>query len=219
MSSNRRPRLLKIVCVGDSSVGKTSLMHLYCSRKVSEKPFEPTVGVDFLSHNTQVDERECRLQVWDTAGQERFRSVSSAYLRGASGIVIVFDVGNEQSFANVSDVWKPLLCNHLGIASLKAETCAFVLVGNKCDAPNRSVSRERAEALAAELAVPYYETSACGANTTQLLRAVDDAFNSVVRTVVEEEEVRYEVMMLSDSSGRRFVRANERKPLQQCCTT
>jgi small GTP-binding protein len=217
--SNSRPILFKLVCVGDSGAGKSSLVHLYCSRAAKDPAqLEPTIGVDFLSHKLRVDERDVHLQVWDTAGQERFRAISTTFFRGSSGVLIVFDVNSEESFANVSGVWAPLLCKQFGIESLSSPsaTCTFALVGNKCDTPDsRVVTRERAEALAKkELGgVCYFETQTRGADNEQLLSMVDRAFGSVVRVAVKEEEVRFMVTMLADSSGRRRLA----KTPQQCC--
>merc|ERR1712151_199089 len=87
--------LLKVIILGDSGVGKTSLMHQYVSKKFSNQ-YKATIGADFLTKEVQVDDRLVTMQIWDTAGQERFQSLGVAFYRGADCCVLVFVViGNK----------------------------------------------------------------------------------------------------------------------------
>lgn len=94
--ASRKKILLKVIVLGDSSVGKTSLMNQYVNRKFSNQ-YKATIGADFLSKEVTVDDRTVTIQIWDTAGQERFQSLGVAFYRGADCCVL----GNliEQSFA------------------------------------------------------------------------------------------------------------------------
>lgn len=124
----------------------------------------------------QIDGKWIKLQIWDTAGQERFRTITSAYYRGATGILLVYDVTDATSFANVRS-WLRNVEQHAN------EGVARVLVGNKADAPEsrRAVSREAGQALADEIGVPFFETSAkSGAN-------VDEAFKTLARIVMSRQ--------------------------------
>ena len=82
--------LVKILLVGDSGVGKSSLLARFISDSFDEQG--PTVGVDFKLKHVDVDGTRLKLTVWDTAGQERFRTLTSSYYRGAHGVVFVYDV-------------------------------------------------------------------------------------------------------------------------------
>ena len=96
----QRKDLLKIIILGDSNVGKTSLMNRYHSGKYTGQ-YKATIGADFLSKEITHPEdpsRQVSLQIWDTAGQERFQSLGVAFYRGADACVLVYAVGNEKSF-------------------------------------------------------------------------------------------------------------------------
>jgi len=90
--SSRKKVLLKVIILGDSGVGKTSLMNMYVNKKFSNQ-YKATIGADFLTKEVSVDDqRLVTMQIWDTAGQERFQSLGVAFYRGADCCVLVFDV-------------------------------------------------------------------------------------------------------------------------------
>ncbi len=91
-----RPQI-KLLLIGDSGVGKSC-----CLLRFSEDSFTPsfitTIGIDFKIRTIELDGKRVKLQIWDTAGQERFRTITTAYYRGAMGILLVYDVTDERSF-------------------------------------------------------------------------------------------------------------------------
>uniref|UniRef100_A0A8D2QVW5 small monomeric GTPase n=1 Tax=Zosterops lateralis melanops TaxID=1220523 RepID=A0A8D2QVW5_ZOSLA len=102
----------------------------------------------------ELDGKRIKLQIWDTAGQERFRTITTAYYRGAMGIMLVYDITNEKSFENIRN-WVRNIEEH---ASPDVEK---MILGNKCDANDkRQVSREQGEKLAASFGIKFMETSA-----------------------------------------------------------
>lgn len=88
---------IKLLLIGDSGVGKSC-----CLLRFSEDSFTPsfitTIGIDFKIRTIELDGKRVKLQIWDTAGQERFRTITTAYYRGAMGILLVYDVTDEKSF-------------------------------------------------------------------------------------------------------------------------
>ena len=103
--SNRKKVLLKVIILGDSGVGKTSLMNQYVNRKFSNQ-YKATIGADFLTKDiTLEDGRQVTLQIWDTAGQERFQSLGVAFYRGADACVLVYDVTSQNSFKTL-ETWR-----------------------------------------------------------------------------------------------------------------
>ncbi|OTF76923.1 ras-related protein Rab-8A,-like protein, partial [Euroglyphus maynei] len=113
-----------------------------------------TIGIDFKIRTIELDGKKIKLQIWDTAGQERFRTITTAYYRGAMGIMLVYDVTNEKSFDNIKN-WIRNIEEH---ASSDVEK---MILGNKCDIQDRrQVSRERGEQLAIEYNIKFMETSA-----------------------------------------------------------
>lgn len=173
-----RKFLLKVIILGDSGVGKTSLMNQYVNRKFSVQ-YKATIGADFLTKELVVGTRLITLQIWDTAGQERFQSLGHAFYRGADCCVLVFDLTNAQSFSNV-EIWRD---EFLLQANASPERFPFVLLGNKADVPDRVVTYKRALAYATKHGLNYFETSAkTGAN-------VELAFQKIAQVVDLEENV------------------------------
>ncbi|CAA0830431.1 Ras-related protein RABC2a [Striga hermonthica] len=144
----------KVLLVGDSAVGKSSLLVTFISNVVED--LSPTIGVDFKIKFLTVGEKKLKLTIWDTAGQERFRTLTSSYYRGAQGIILVYDVTRRDTFTNLSDVW----AKELELYSTH-EDCVKMLVGNKVDKESeRVVSREEGMTLANELGCLFFESSA-----------------------------------------------------------
>nr|ACF81381.1 unknown [Zea mays] len=95
MSTSRRRTLLKVIVLGDSGVGKTSLMNQYVHKKFSQQ-YKATIGADFVTKEVLIEDRLVTLQIWDTAGQERFQSLGVAFYRGADCCVLVYDVNSNR---------------------------------------------------------------------------------------------------------------------------
>lgn len=146
----------RIIMLGDSTVGKSSMLKRYTEDMFLEC-LNQTVGVDFHVHFLEVEPGvRVKLQFWDTAGQERFRSVTRSYYRNSVGGLLVFDLTNRASFHHVKE-WHAEVCERV-----RPYTVLFVLVGHKSDRTDqegRVVSREEAEQLAAQLGMPYTEAS------------------------------------------------------------
>lgn len=144
--------LYKIVIVGDSGVGKTSLLTRYFDDQFNHN-FISTIGVDFKFCHKEVGDSTIKLQCWDTAGNERFRSIVRSYYRGASAVLLCFDITNHDSFSRLS-YWKNELDRYL------SENAIIVLIGTKCDMNDmRRVSFEEISKYSADQNYPYFETS------------------------------------------------------------
>ncbi|CAN4095937.1 unnamed protein product [Withania somnifera] len=120
-----------------------------------------TIGVDFKIRTVEQDGKTIKLQIWDTAGQERFRTITSSYYRGAHGIIVVYDVTDQESFNNVKQ-WLNEIDRYA------SDNVNKILVGNKADlTANRVVSYETAKAFADEIGIPFLETSAKDATNVE----------------------------------------------------
>ena len=95
--------LFKILVIGDSGVGKSSMLSQFTDN-IFSACFISTIGVDFKIKTVEIDDKVVKLQIWDTAGQDRFREPALSYYRGAVGIILVYDVSDPQSFQNL-DYW------------------------------------------------------------------------------------------------------------------
>ncbi|XP_054790124.1 ras-related protein RABC2a-like [Prosopis cineraria] len=144
----------KILLIGDSGVGKSSLLVSFISSSLED--LAPTIGVDFKIKQLTVGGKKLKLTIWDTAGQERFRTLTSSYYRGAQGIILVYDVTRRDTFTNLSEIWS----KEVELYSTNQD-CVKMLVGNKVDRDSeRVVSREEGSALAEELGSLFLECSA-----------------------------------------------------------
>lgn len=94
--------LFKLVLIGDSGVGKSCLLLRFADDNFTDS-YISTIGVDFRFRTITIDDKIVKLQIWDTAGQERFRTITSAYYRGADGIIMVYDVTSSESFDHVEE--------------------------------------------------------------------------------------------------------------------
>lgn len=145
--------LFKLLLIGDSGVGKSCLLLRFADDSYLES-YISTIGVDFKIRTVEQDAKTIKLQIWDTAGQERFRTITSSYYRGAHGIIVVYDVTDQESFNNVKQ-WLNEIDRYA------TESVNKLLVGNKCDLTDqRVVSYEAGKVLADEVGIPFLETSA-----------------------------------------------------------
>jgi small GTP-binding protein len=170
---------LKILTVGDSSVGKTCLLMRYANDAFSPT-YITTIGIDFKIKYVDVDGKRIKLQIWDTAGQERFRSITKSYFRGANGSIVVYDVTNKESFDHVSK-WLEDLAN----AKIKKES--IFLVGNKIDIPNsRVVTTSEGKALAAKYNIQFFECSArSGEGVETLFHTLAKNISSIITSKID----------------------------------
>ncbi|KAG0418284.1 Ras-related protein Rab-35 [Dictyocoela roeselum] len=143
--------LFKIVLIGDSGVGKTSLLSRYTENTFLSN-YISTIGVDFKIKTIELDQKTIKLQIWDTAGQERFRTITSGYYRGSHAIFIVFDYENPESLGNIS-TWVAEIRKH-------TDSTLLVVLGNKVDG-NIAVSEDRVrDALSANNINHFFKVSA-----------------------------------------------------------
>lgn len=161
----------KVLIIGDTGVGKTSLIIQHADRRFAEQ-VSATIGVDFKQKLYIRDSKRYDLFVWDTAGQERFRNVVTAYYRDAHAALVVFDVTKRESFEHVS-YW---------IADIRKRLpdIILILVGNKIDLPSaRAVTHEEISKVAANLGLnSYIETSAKDGT------AVDSTFDLLLERLI-----------------------------------
>nr|XP_055095437.1 ras-related protein Rab-3D isoform X1 [Symphalangus syndactylus]XP_055095438.1 ras-related protein Rab-3D isoform X1 [Symphalangus syndactylus] len=136
--------MFKLLLIGNSSVGKTSFLFRYADDSFTPA-FVSTVGIDFKVKTVYRHDKRIKLQIWDTAGQERYRTITTAYYRGAMGFLLMYDVANQESFAAVQD-WATQ------IKTYSWDNAQVILVGNKCDLEDeRVVPAEDGRRLADDL--------------------------------------------------------------------
>jgi len=167
-SYGARRALLKVILLGNSGVGKTSLLERYITNKFSMM-YKATIGADFMTKEVELENHKLvTLQLWDTAGQERFQSLGTHFYRGADCCILVYDVSIRESFDDL-ELWRKEFLIHAGIDDRDADSYPFVLIGNKVDKENeRAVLYKTAEQWCEKHGnVPYVETSAKDATNVQ----------------------------------------------------
>lgn len=163
---------LKFILTGDRSVGKTSLLRQIADNVFEEDDYRSTIGIDFRILRREVGGEIVKIILWDTPGYERFRSpFPSSNFRTSQGTIVVYDITSRESFDHVRQY-----CAE--IRQLAAPGVPVLLLGNKCDRHGRVVSEAEGRALAAELQVPFFETSAKTAHNTE------QAFRKIVEDVI-----------------------------------
>ena len=156
---------LKIIVLGSSSVGKTSILH-----RGFENEFNPslisTIGVDFKSQFFKFDNTNVKINYIDTAGQGKFRAISVNYLKGTDGAILVYDITSESTFKLIGEWVEDIRQNN-------KMNIGKILIGNKADLDSeREVTKEKGEDLAKSLDCPFFETSAL--NGMNIREALDE---------------------------------------------
>lgn len=174
--------LLKIVMVGDTSVGKSNLLSRYILNEFCENS-KSTIGVDFVTKDLLINDKLIKAQIWDTAGQEKFRSLIKNYYTNANGFILVYDVTNKKSFENLQ-YWLEV------VKSTGSPDAKVLFVGNKIDLEDsREVNSKSGSRFAESQDGFFVETSA----KTNPNNGVERAFLMLIEhtlTRMEAEELK-----------------------------
>ena len=163
--------VFKLLIIGDSGVGKSSLLMQFSDNLLSNTA---TIGVDIKSCTVDVEGAKVKLEIWDTAGQERFMTISSMHYRGTHGVIFVYDVTNADTFKNIKK-W-------LQKIDQSCDRVSRVLVGNKVDDHEKKVvPLEEAQQFADQIGIPLYETSAKEGKN------VEEVFHTIAQLVLNLE--------------------------------
>mmetsp|Transcript_23088 Transcript_23088/g.47871 ORF Transcript_23088/g.47871 Transcript_23088/m.47871 type:complete len:200 (+) Transcript_23088:18-617(+) len=192
--------LFKLLLIGDSGVGKSCLLLRFADDAFTES-YISTIGVDFRFRTVKISGKTVKLQIWDTAGQERFRTITSAYYRGADGIIMVYDVTSTESFDHVGD-WLNEVNRYASEGTCK------LLVGNKNDRPDAVPGlSDRAKSFSDDLGIPFLETSAKSSQN------VEEAFLTMASELIKIREAKG----VGGGGGKVDLRQGQRGGKEGCC--
>lgn len=171
---------LKFLTLGDSMVGKTSIVLRFVDNVFYEQT-KSTIGVDFKTKTINFGNKKIKIKVWDTAGQERFRTITKQYYKNAEGIILIYDVTESKTFDQIED-WV------MNIMDNKQSDAKVILVGNKIDCEERVILKEQGAELAKRFDLPYFETSAStGENVNKIFECLAE---EILKTkyIIEKNE-------------------------------
>ena len=198
MSSHKYDYLFKILIIGESGVGKTCLLLRFTEDSFTTT-FLTTIGIDFKIKIINLENKLIKLQIWDTAGQERFRTITKTYYKGAHGIILTYDVSDQDSFKNIRNWIKQIEANAQG-------NVKRVLVGNKCDKPDRVVTEEEGKKLADDYSMSFFETSA------KTNKNVTEVFYHLTKEILKANEGNKEL------GGKKLTKTdNSKEGKRRCC--
>mmetsp|Transcript_29097 Transcript_29097/g.53040 ORF Transcript_29097/g.53040 Transcript_29097/m.53040 type:complete len:205 (+) Transcript_29097:53-667(+) len=172
MGDAAHDHLFKLLIIGDSGVGKSSILLRFAEDEFNEKQAS-TIGVDFKTKLMQVRGKKLKLALWDTAGQERFRTLTSSYYRGAQGIILVYDCCQRATFDHVK-FWQDEVRKYS-----TNQDAILMLVANKIDLPSAEVTREEGEEFAFANSMMFIETSA------KTRQGIKQAFEEIVFKILD----------------------------------
>ena len=203
MAENDQDVMLKIIILGSTQVGKTSIINRYFNNNFQESNLS-TIGIDFKTKYFKFDGQKVKFNYIDTAGQEKFRAISVNYLKGANGAILVFDLTDKDTF-DLIQRWVE------DINEYNKSNTSKILFGNKSDLLNeRQVYKEDAEKLANDLGCKYIEGSAkTGININEAL----DEIAKISYENFQNSERRHSMRLTSDTSNSKKNKNNKKG----CC--
>ena len=208
MSNNQEyDYLFKLLLIGNSSVGKSSLLVRFVD-DIWEENFVPTIGVDFKLKTLEIDGKKVKLQIWDTAGQERFKNITASYYRGGNGVLVVYDITDRDSFNNLNS-WL------IEIEKNANKNVFKLLIGNKNDLESeRKVSYNEGKEFADSNGMQFIETSAKTSDK------VYDAFKLLTNEIIKNNLNKDKVM--TNTGIERKIELNKgadinKKKEKNCC--
>lgn len=194
---------LKILLLGDMTVGKTTLLLKYIDNYTPDL-YISTLGIDYKTKNITYNDAQICLQIWDTAGQERYQVITKSFVKGTDGIIYMYDITNKQSFTNIKQWLEDTQEYSFGAKK--------IIVGNKIDMEEkREVSEEMKERLCKEMDVDLVEVSA--KKGTDVNEAFDKLIKSILGNMTKEEIIKKFGRTMSESS----LNTNTTKKKKKCC--
>ena len=199
MSSSHTSIEVRLITLGDSHVGKSSIIIRFTENEFSSN-YMSTVGFDLKYKIMKIKDEEVKIMIYDTAGQERFRSLATNYLKKADGILLVYDISERQSFENIGK-WMN------NIVEETDKKVPIILVGNKSDLEQRrTVKKEEGVDLAKSYNILFYETNCVKGEN------IENCFIEITSQILEKKNKKKE-----RKSIKQLDKYETKKAKKECC--
>ena len=178
--------IIKILTLGDQSVGKSSIVLRYSDNKFKDT-WLSTIGVDSKRKIVKVKGEKVKVSIWDTAGQERFQNIVKTYYIGSNGVLLIYDITNRKSFEKIDFWYNDLFYN----TNIKIDELIIYLVANKMDLDKkREISKEEGEKYSKNKNIRYFEVSAkTGEGIKKLFdEIINDIMDKLLKSNEKEEK-------------------------------
>jgi small GTP-binding protein len=196
MNERNSLNIINLVTLGESSVGKSSIINRY-TQNIFNFSFVSTIGIEFRRKTITINNNVVEIKIWNTAGQELYRSVQKQYYRNSDGILLIFDVTNMKSF-NLLESW---------IREIKNETSRdeVVIVGNKIDLENRVVEDEDIQKFCNKNNYKFFTTSAAtGENINECFEyIINEAYKNKSQKLLNNNKDNVQIITLKKLSIKR----------------
>ena len=199
--------IIKILTLGDTQVGKSSIVLRYTEDKFDDNQLS-TIGIDYKTKFMKMDDSSVKVLIWDTAGQEKFQNIAKQYYKGANGVLLIYDICSRKTFERIEFWLKELKENN------RIDELFICLVGNKNDMEDkREISIEEGKKYANDNNIPFLEVSAKSG------KGIIDLFKKVIKGALDkvyiknEKEEGEEKVRLSSFLEKVDVKENQRR----CC--
>ena len=201
MENKNKPIEVKIITLGNTHVGKSSLIVKFIENKFSIS-YMSTIGFDVKFKSIRINDEEVKITIHDTAGQERFRSLAGSYIKKAQGILLVYDITDEKSFEEIGN-WMNNIKEEAG------DKLPIILVGNKCDLKDaRKVPKVEGQKAAKNYNMTFFETSCKDGDN------VEKCFRELAQKIIERKKQNQKNQTLA---GKKLEKEKEQKKKDDCC--
>lgn len=194
----------KVIFLGDTAVGKTSLIFRFCDDRFDEV-FTATIGIDIKTKKYIYKDKKIELDIWDSAGQERYKSLAKNSFQGADGIILVYDITDKKTFQNIK-IWYKNIKDIIDINKV-----AIIIVGNKSDLPEKEVNKETCEKFCQQYNLQSIETS-CKNNIN-----IQETFNLLIDKMIKIQDELKQQSKRRNSKIDENIFSGKKSSRKKCC--